>query len=194
MDRLEWFERIAEFREGKPFERPFVKSGFLFSTDTICVLRTAATEETTAAFPVGDLDVSVFWGILRDAYKNLAPVGSIDALLLKEMAGEPSWEHEVDDADGAGYVKVHSAYFNKRVLARALAGWTSPEAKFSQVKSRELTLNGNEGKKVKNDSPETYPIVLTSGDLQVIISPTLLATKERKVADVTEFPESAIAK
>lgn len=186
MDKIEWFKKLAAYREGaSPFGRPFAKGASLYATDSFCILRTACDEELAERFGTAGLELTTFWKTMNVIFKNVTPKGKIDALLLKDMAGEADWENDFDD----GVIQLLGSNFYKRPLARALMGWEAPEGKISIATSKDLSLKMHSGQVVSADTPTKSPVLLTSKDVQVILLPLLLDPSGDPV-DV--FPEDAI--
>ena len=189
MNKIEWFTRVALYRgKDAPFGQPFVKGPNIYSTDGRCILRAKCeSEEEAEEFNSESMDLGAFWKNLSVAYKGLTPKGKIDALLLKEMAGDPLWE-KADPTESENLL-LDGAYFYTATIAKALAGWEEPMAKFGRIVSKDMAIFGKGKKKVMADTAASSPIVLTGMKAQVIILPF---EADKEGGDDVIFPESAL--
>lgn len=189
MNREEWLVTLSRANDitkapAMPFTVRLGKVPFTFSTDRI-VVAVSTRDKLWPPPPPKDAEAIPPY----QAYKNIVEavkkaqqcqreVGVIDALLLKEMAGEPNWipEHVEELWDEAHPVfKINETCYSQPVLARALASWTEPIALVGQASF------------LDRDPPHDDVLILTCEDLALFCSPYVRSKNSSSA--IIEMPE-----
>jgi len=146
MDTLEWFKNLCRYNDGTKAPREplsvLMSDGdvYTFGTDLCSIVvahslpgiesaHTFETASTTEPF-------QKILEVVRAAQEQSKEVGVLDALLLKEIVGEPTWTKEEVEAiweKEQPNVCIGDSYYTVPVLARTLAGWQEPLAKVYQA-------------------------------------------------------------
>lgn len=191
MNRDEWLELVCKHNvpaqaPNRPFTMDLKGHDYSFATDRLFVA-VSAQEKTWPAPPPPNVDAKphydVFNGVRETVLKaqgKQKEIGMIDALLLKEMAGDPTWsaEHLAEISRSGPDLIFINGFFSKPVLSRALAAWTEPAGLVYQAPI------------VKADDQLLNILILVCKDLALFISPCIL--HDASDADIVELPEGAL--
>lgn len=192
MNRDEWLVTLCRTNDIEkaptiPFTVRLGKKPFSFATDRM-IVAVSAQEKKWPPPPPKDADATPPYEAyervvdsVHRAQKTQREIGILDALILKEMAGEPNWEQEHVDGlweDATHVFCINGTYYAKAVLARALAAWTEPVALVHQAR-------------ILEHEPPCDILILTTEDMAIFISP--YAKAEDSKAEIIELPDGAFA-
>lgn len=191
MDKITWLTLLCKRNTGKTPTRPFsaYDTNFvLYATDRISIVRVPCSEKQAAEYKSTDPYLEGFFSTMKKIYEGTHFKGKMDALLLKEMAGEPEW----GENQTIGYIKLDGGYFSKTVIARALAGWDEPEAILARSSVKGAVSTNKDMEPIPLDDPkkpQVWPLLLHSRKALVVIA----ASFQGEPPDAfEEFPASAV--
>lgn len=182
MTKYEWLESLCKDHEGKapkvPFSAQETRGTYvLFATNLHSIVRVPCSEEDMVRYKVNDPYLSGFFDVVKEIYESTQFKGKLDALLLKDMA------ENVEE-----YIKLDGAFFDPKIVAKAMAGWADMETVWARaLKSPLLDSKKN---KVPLDVKTTslHPLVLHGRHAMVVIAPARLDEED----GYEVFPETGI--
>ena len=201
-----WLANLSRHNDPKraprgPIKVPFRNGQSNFSmlgTDRYCMVLTPLSRKPDFELsPAQDRPWAVFTELTDP--NRLLQIGQIDALLLKEMAGEPDWtpagvKYVCGKEIEVSSIALGGAFFNTLLVARALAEWPYPTAMMYRLRDDQMDdlCKITEDKFIdptKTTMASISPVLLSSPTHIVIMCP--IYHKEADAQTIV-FPESAI--
>lgn len=119
--------------------------------------------------------------------------GQLDALVLQELAGPPKWSKgallEVRGLNSRprDLLLVGNQHFGRLLVARVLAGWTSPMTEFGVIRMGK----DDDVDKEKEEPDQLLPLVLRSDVWSAILMPINIELLDEG-SRVTQYPEDFV--
>lgn len=188
MDKYEYLTFICKDNTGRtpkvPFSAQEIRGTYvLYAADKHCILRVPCSEEDAVRYRSNDPYLTSFFDTMKGLYDGTVFKGQLDALLLKEMAGDPNTET-------VSYLSLDGAYFSKKVLARALSGWEDTTAVLARSVPKGFIYKGKDesGIKVTKENVHLHPLMLHGKHALLVVAPALV-----EEGGSEEFPSGAIS-
>lgn len=191
MDKIEWLTLLSKRNTGKTPARPFSAKdpggSALYATDRVCIVRVPCSEAEATKYKIKDPYLDGFFDVMTKLYEGTQFKGTLDALLLKEMAGDADWQ----TTESKGCIKLDGGYFSKSVIARAMAGWKDSEAVLARSRPKNL-VSTNKDLRIPLDDPkkpEVWPLLLHGREELVVLGASF---QQEPPEEHDEFPSSAV--
>src|ERR1019366_7961566 len=139
MERTEWLTRLCADNDAArvpttPFSVNLGGDYYTLATDRFALVVVLPDPTSIFLLNTNACEKKVI-RLAQTMQKNSTEVGMLDALLLKELVGEPQWgpEHMKTLLAPKCSIRIRETHYAIPVLARLLAGWDDPLARVYQA-------------------------------------------------------------